>query len=264
MSFIWESRVRYFFMLFLLWLPISANADSKNVDNVTEISVIEKKIAETNPDLVESVTQESDSVKLAIYRSYLAKLNYLFYKNKYILDFIDLSKYKKRTIKTYVNENVVDVNPSVSDLSNGIYWLDRGQLDSEECRKKINGVVYKYCSAQDGFEEFHLLVDDKQIRFIHDDAEANARYITTMSLSEGDNQTIFSHFTNKYNYKEVLEHDNYHNYMDAKYGVLSNEEKELLQKQYINGLVADETDEKYLNLPTVEVSGEVQRIFKSQ
>ena len=44
----------------------------------------------------------------------------------------------------------------------------------------------------------------------------------------------------------------------------ANEEKELLQKQYINGLVADETDEKYLNLPTVEVSGEVQRIFKSQ
>ena len=255
--------MKHCLLLSLLFLPIPVFADSKNVDNITEISVIEKKIADTNPNLVESMAQESDLVKLATYRSYLAKLNYLFYKNKYVLDFVDLSKYKKRTIKTYLNENIVDVDASISHIPNGVYWLDRGELDSEECRKKINGVVYRNGVMQDGFEEFLLSIDDNIIRFIYDDAEANARYIVTMSFSDEKGQTIFSHYTNKYDYKEVLEHDNYHNYMNAKYGRLTDQEKLFLQ-QNINRELLDETDAKYLSLPKVEVSGETQRIFKAQ
>lgn len=129
-----------------------------------QLPIIEERMKNINPELVESVKNESDETKIIKYNNYLAEKTFDIYKESFLNDMEQQGKKTGREIKT-------------ADYSNGnLYkWLDAGKMDQEKCnggtyipkrnsRYEINKMLRDQrkhtCLYPNGFKEYSIEIDD--------------------------------------------------------------------------------------------------------
>lgn len=131
----------------------------------SELQIIEEKMKDLNPTLVEQVANDDDRLKIVKYNNWWAKHIFDEYKDYALWALQQKSDATGRAVKL-----------STKVLNNGaheyIYWLDRGIMDSDECNGGFNDPEYQpqedscaeierslefernhLCLYPDGFEE---------------------------------------------------------------------------------------------------------------
>jgi len=126
-----------------------------------ELAIIEERVKEENPKLVESVKNYSDDIKVIKYNNWYAEQVFNEYRDFFLWRLRERSQESGREIKSYFN-------PSLSVDFQSEYWLDRGELDTEKCNwgtyrakdntreeveKELADMREHVCLFPDGFEE---------------------------------------------------------------------------------------------------------------
>lgn len=135
----------------------------------SELAAIEKQLEIMNSELVEQNKALPDFEKLVVYRNYLARESYEYYKNYLI------SRIRQRSLETGRDIKIT----KGADYEN--LTLDRGILDSPECQRQGDRV--EPCPYPDGFEDvwvvFHESTDadgnvtDADVLFYEDNKSLN-------------------------------------------------------------------------------------------
>ena len=181
--------MKRFLLLFLLILPISANADSfaeadynivngkaqadynnivskgsilgKNQDKAAVLLEMESVLKDKAPDLVSHMSGKSDDEKFQRYRSKLAELAFDEYEQAFIAALKYKSKETGRELKKREHNHGCE--------SEVFYWLDNGELDSPECdierpdlssKEWVDWVKEHACFYPDGHEEHWLMIQN--------------------------------------------------------------------------------------------------------
>ena len=215
-----------------------------------EAEAIESQIEQINPDIVEQNKDRPTSEKIAIYRSYLAREAYEYYK-QYFRNRIELRGAETgRTVK-YDTETPKHI----------YIELDRGKLDSEECAPPPHS-IYSPCPYPDGFEDIWVYErnDDTgggDILFHEDDKAKNTTFWALVSIdieTDIDNNDIDQDILLETSYTE-LDYTQYRNFEEADRAYsswmnsLSKKEKKRLNKQIKKGQTTEEEIQKQFNIP---------------
>lgn len=252
-----------------------------------ELSIIEERIKKTNPELVESVKNDSDEIKIIKYNNWLAKNTFDDFRDFFVWKLEKQSETSGRKVRTAINL----LGPNSQE-----YWLDRGVLDEEKCNggtyvaknnsrhqinKELRDMRRYTCLYPDGFEEFSIeyinneqdaslivAIDDK-IKGLHTEYYLflnNDMYVDQNTNYESATQSIiFSVESAVYDYTE------YHNWrnqgrQDIKDGMYSYVPR---KKQKCNTLgcitkeVKDIEKWKSAKLPGYKVEGKTHDMFIS-
>ena len=185
-----------------------------------QLPIIEERMKQIDPDLVESYKDYTDVQKVVKYNNYLAEKTFNDYKDFFMWLMEQKSAESGRAIKNEIYENGREV----------YYWLDEGIMDSEQCnghklyKNKNNGryEVNKMlrderkhtCLYPDGFEEYKITTQDFGSPYLSvsiDDHLTNIRAEYEVSLtieSDSDdpnnisNSVFLDVFKSVYNYQE--------------------------------------------------------------
>ena len=147
-------------------MPYSCLADGfvqdYKVFSQQQLSVIEGRMKQINPELVDSVKNDSDEIKFIKYNNWMAKKFFDDYLDFFVWKIEQKSKETGREVKTEIN---------MLGANSKDYWLDRGILDTEKCyeagylpknnsRREVNKFLREQrrhiCLYPDGFEEFSI------------------------------------------------------------------------------------------------------------
>lgn len=143
---------------------------------------IENKILSINPQLVEQNADKSTNEKLIVYRSYLARASFDWYKEYFINKLKERSRQTGRQIKPKVPE---------ADDKGGIYYLDNGRLDLPECQQD----GWQICPYPDKHEDVYLVITDDEtygeINFMEDDVARNINQSFDITLVNNTSTSIF-------------------------------------------------------------------------
>ena len=179
--------MKRFLLLFLLILPISADADSfakadynivngkiqadydnimskgsileKNQDKAAVLLEMESVLKDKAPDLVSRMSGKTDDEKFQRYRSKLAELAFDEYEQAFIAAIKYKSKETGRELKKREHNH--------GCRSQVFYWLDNGELDLPECdmerpdlssKEWVDWVTEHACFYPDGHEEHWLMI----------------------------------------------------------------------------------------------------------
>lgn len=265
----------YNFVFFIIMLALCGGAHADDFETLSEpaqqtyelvqseLDTIESQIQQINPEIVSQNQDKSDEEKLVIYRSYLAQQTYELYE-RYFKNRIE--KRSKQTGRTVKHDQST---PEKSKI-----WLDRGNLDSDECQATPGNRVGQ-CAYPDGFEDVWMRIefnDNKgQFLFYEDNkAENKTQTIRVQLRNRSDTQKMTNNivikiFTYEYDYKKYSawrESDRaYYNWM----GNMNKKDKKEFVKQ-LNDAGIDERDYQQANIesfPFPTVTGETFR-FKGK
>ncbi len=142
-----------------------------------------KELLETfdtmNPKLSNSVKNESETVRLATFRGWLAQKSFDYYKDAFFAELEQLSIQTGRKIKKE--------DYTFDGVSSTYAWLDRGYLDTDECRNNYS--TRDTCYYPDNFNDieiiFHIYPGETntyKIMFIHEESEKDLRTEYSVSL----------------------------------------------------------------------------------
>ena len=157
-----------------------------------QLPVIEERIRQIEPELVESYKDYTDIQKIVKYNNYLAEKTFNDYKDFFMWLMEQKSAESGREMKSEIHENGSEI----------YYWLDEGIMDSEQCnghklyKNKNNGryEVNKMlrdeqkhtCLYPDGFEEYRIVIQDfgtPHLVVSIDDKSTNVRAVYDVALS---------------------------------------------------------------------------------
>ena len=168
------------FLIVLLCMPTIARGEGDIEQNIfagvydlaefvnQELQIMEEKMKEFNPRLVESVANDSDIVKIIKYNNWMAEHIFEEYRDFFLWDLRQQSEKTGRKILSRYE-------PGVSYP--GKYWLDEGIMETDQCNggryfPKEDSCIELYKSAQDerehtclypdGFEEYSIYIDDNE------------------------------------------------------------------------------------------------------
>ena len=271
---------KFCFKIFLLvvctmFTDVNAWAGQDNVDDSvfngiydfetffsSELQIIEERVRQDNPELVESMKDADNDIKLIKYNNWYAQKVFDQYRNLFLWKLDEDSKKTGRSIKSrFIADAVVDYQYE--------YWLDRGKLDTKKCNggtyqpkdtseQEINKLLVDErkhtCFYPDGFEEHAVFIKDegdmnnirsdtiyKSLSIIDDYKEDGKRIEIDINLNgswdwDRTNQLDDTHgllsFSVAY---DIYDYDEYHNYrnqeqQDIKNGMWSYLTKEDRQK----------------------------------
>ena len=130
------------------------------------LPVIEQRVRQTNPTLVESAKNDTKEQKIVKYNNYLAQKTFDEYKKFFLWDIKQVGKDKGREV----------IEPSYNRKGEQeYYWLDAGIMDTEQCNggtyvaknnskkeveKQLRDEREHTCLYPDGFEEYHVTFQD--------------------------------------------------------------------------------------------------------
>lgn len=138
---------------------------------------IENKILSINPQLVEQNADKSTNEKLIVYRSYLARASFDWYKEYFINKLKERSRQTGRQIKSEEGEHTIYL------------YLDNGRLDLPECQLED----WQICPYPDKHEDFYVTIEDfetyGEISLIEDDVARNIHQSFMVILSD-DSKSI--------------------------------------------------------------------------
>lgn len=141
--------------------PIFAGVNELSQFIKQELDVIESRMRELNPQLVEQAANDTDAQKIIKYNNWMAENIFNEYRDFFLWDLEQKSKNSKRIIKIQDDYGGQEL----------FYWLDAGMLDTDECNstawpdkndnrrqaeKKLKHNRDHTCLYPDGFEEYGI------------------------------------------------------------------------------------------------------------
>lgn len=182
-------RIGILFLSIILYMPIVARGDVVTEDSVfaglheleafvsQELEIIEEKMKELNPRLVESAANDSDMVKIIKYNNWMAEYIFDEYRDFFVWDLRQQSEKTGRKIRSSF-----DPDPSIDYSAR--YWLDNGIMETEQC----NGGQYRM-KGDTCFEWHELFQDEREHTCLYPDGfEEYTVNINEMdSLSDSNN-----------------------------------------------------------------------------
>lgn len=149
-----------------------------------DVEEIRNFIKSEDADFITGISSMSDEEQLGLMRGWLAKKTFKFYYDKYMSEIKAQGEKTGRAIKTKTYgtaDNVIEQ----------LYWLDRGNLDKQECEQDI--LERRACDYPDGFEEYEIshetITSKDKNRIIEsfivdkDDIAANSRKFISVTLT---------------------------------------------------------------------------------
>lgn len=214
---------------------------------------IENKILSMNPQLVEQNADKSNNEKLVVYRSYLARASFDWYKEYFINKLKERSRQTGRQIKPKVPE---------ADDKGDIYYLDNGRLDLPECQQD----GWQICPYPDKHEEFYVVIQDSEtlgeIFVMEDDVARNINQsfdITLVNNTSTDMSRVISDISLNINYQQSS-YDEWADYREkeraytAKFKTMSKKELRNYRRKVEQGKITEDGNSNVL--PAAVVIGQ--------
>ena len=155
---------------------VGTGVDVETIDEafLSDFAVLEEKMKRVAPHVVRENLSKSEFERMFVYRQYIMYETYNLFKEKIKEHFLGLSKQTGRSIKKYGPNNSIVAADGIS--GDGIYWLDRGELDRPECQILYDGVVSGYfkCSYPDDYSEAQVMFSKEEV-FFEVDIERNEK-----------------------------------------------------------------------------------------
>jgi len=269
-------RIGLMFLSVLLCAPCVAHADVDIEQNVfagvhdlaefvnQELQIVEEKMKEFNPRLVESVANDSDVVKIIKYNNWMAEHIFEEYRDFFLWDLRQQSEKTGREIK-------YEFNPDPRSSFQQRYWLDRGIMETDQCNghssytpkgvdciewNKVNQSEREHtCLYPDGFEEYEIWINEtsytlsdenndylmnsgckgcdvvKHFLVAQDNAKENIRtkYSVSLSGNSSVDENAMTRFS-LYVFETEIDYDRYHDWRNR-------EQQDIIDGKYIDGMV---------------------------
>lgn len=119
-----------------------------------DIQKIRDFIKNEDTDFINNMSNLPEKDQIPLMRTWMAKKAFKFYYDKYMAEIKTQSKKNGRAIKT---ETYGYKNKKSYNMTAKYYWLDRGVLDTQQCKE--NHVKRVACDYPDGFEEYQIMHD---------------------------------------------------------------------------------------------------------
>ncbi len=156
-----------------------------------EVNTIIKKIASIDPEFDTTISSLPTEQQLQNIKTYLSNKLFSYYKDKYTKMLNEQSTSTGRKIKVSKNGN------------EEIKWLDRGELDSEQCYNTTKGYA---CDYPYGFIDFEIVYRNntsvKTLSVSYDVPENNKHYDIDIAVTTDKNTASFTIYTQDLNYDE--------------------------------------------------------------
>ena len=157
-----------------------------------EFEALEREMKDLAPDIVVSVADKNDVVRQRVYKNWLAEQAAKDAVNQVVQEMYRASRETGRVIKKRNANDDIVATDSI-DISGGLYWLDRGDLDSAKCL--IGKTGYYKCPYPKNYQEKQLVldVDESYVNIILDEdviEDGQWRHIVTEIVYECDAENV--------------------------------------------------------------------------
>lgn len=235
-----------------------------------ELPIMEEKMRELNPSLVEAVANDSDMVKIIKYNNWMAEHIFEEYRDYFLWNLRQKSEQTGREIKSRYC-------PTCSYPTE--YWLDKGIMETDQCNghsdyipkgggciewNKISQSEREHtCLYPDGFEEYRIWIDEtqtlsdknngylmnsgcrgcdvvKKLSVAQDNARDNIRVEYSVSLngnSSVDNDTNTMTKFSLYVFETEIDYDRYHDWRNR-------EQQDIIDGKMVEGMVCTDLPKK--------------------
>ncbi|MBQ8293986.1 MAG: hypothetical protein IJX89_01195 [Alphaproteobacteria bacterium] len=120
--------------------------------------IVEYKMKQIAPHIVDMISNENEVVRARMYKNYLAQQAAKFAMDAAIEDMHMSSQQTSRAIKTYNKDKQIITVTKLVPGADGVYWLDRGALDSTECL--VGDTGYYRCIYPNDYREKMLIISN--------------------------------------------------------------------------------------------------------